>query len=371
MFGLRKTVVVLECDDWDAVPALPVQIDLTADERSELERVMRAHTSERRAVLRSRIVLLAAGGMPAADIAEVLGCVEDTVGKWRARFREYRLAGLGDLPRPGKPLVHGADTRARLIAKACTKPPATDTGQRRARWTYQELADEVGMSRAHAHAILAAADIKPHLVDGWVMSELTPEFFERAGVICGLYVDPPENALVVSIDEKTSIQAKGLTRPDTQAGPGKAGRRDHEYKRNGTQNLFACLEVHSGAITAQTAKTRNTVDFIGFLDYTDEHLPDGTERVIAIVDNLNTHANHEIDVWLTDHPHWEFVYTPTHASWLNQVEIFFSILHRRLLKHGAFDSETDLAEQMLAFVEHYNQTATPFNWTYTGKVLTA
>ena len=227
------------------------------------------------------------------------------------------------------------------------------------------------MSRARAHAILAAADIKPHLVDGWVMSDLTPEFFERASEICGLYVNPPENALVVSIDEKTGIQAKGLVRPDTHAKPGKPGRRDNEYKRNGTMNLFSCLEVHAGSVTAMASKTRNAQDFIGFLDYTDQHLPDDDRRVIAIVDNLSTHSTLEVEEWLEDHPRWEFVFTPTHASWLNQVEIFFSILARRLLKHGAFDSEADLVEQMLAFVEGYNQTAKPFNWTYTGKVLTA
>ncbi|HXG69432.1 MAG TPA: IS630 family transposase [Gemmatimonadaceae bacterium] len=353
------------------MPALPLKIDLTADERAELERIVRAHSAERRLVERARIVLLAAEGLPATDIAELLGCDKNTVNKWRSRFRDRHLDGLGDLPRPGKHLVHGHETRAKLIAKACTRPAALDSGQRRERWTYQELADEVGMSRAHAHSILAAADIKPHLVDGWVMSDLTPEFFERAGEICGLYLDPPENALVVSIDEKTSIQAKGLTRADTSAQPGKPGRRDHEYKRNGTMNLFSCLEVHAGSVTAMTAKTRNTFDFIGFLDYTDQHLPDDGRRVIAILDNLSTHTTPEVDAWLEEHPRWEFVFTPTHASWLNQVEIFFSILARRVLKHGAFDSEADLVEQMLTFVETYNQSAQPFNWTYTGKVLTA
>jgi len=353
------------------MPAVPIQIDLTDDDRAELERIVRAHKSERRLVRRASIVLLAAEGLTAAQIMERVECAEGTVIKWRRRFVQGGLEGLRDAPRSGKPLVYDAHVRAGLIAKACTRPPETETGQRRERWTYHELAEAVGLSTSHAHNILAAADIKPHLVDGWVMSELTPEFYERAAVICGLYVNPPENTLVLSIDEKTGIQAKGLTRPNTHAQPGKPGRRDHEYRRNGTQNLFACLEVHSGSVTAAATKTRNTIDYIAFLDYTHEHLPEGTERVIAIVDNLNTHANHEVDVWLADHPQWEFIYTPKHASWLNQVEIFFSILARRLLKHGVFDSETDLAEQMLAFVELHNQTATPFNWTYTGKLLTA
>ncbi len=353
------------------MPALPVQIDLTADERCELQRIARALSSERRDVDRARIVLLAAEGLPAAEIAQRVGCVRATVTKWRSRFRARGLDGLGDLPRYGGLRTHGDEARARLIAKACTRPPALDNGQRRERWTYADLAREVGMSVSHAHSILQAADIKPHLVHGWVMSDLTPEFFERTSEICGLYLDPPENAIVVSIDEKTGIQAKGLVRPDTHARPGKPGRRDNEYKRNGTMNLFSCLEVHAGSVTAMASKRRSSEDFIGFLDYTNEHLPDDGNRVIAIVDNLSTHSTDAVAEWLEDHPRWEFVFTPTHASWLNQVEIFFSILARQLLKNGAYDSEDDLTEQMLTYVETYNQTAKPFQWTYTGKVLTA
>ncbi|HJW74352.1 MAG TPA: IS630 family transposase [Thermoleophilia bacterium] len=170
-------------------------------------------------------------------------------------------------------------------------------------------------------------------------------------------------------DEKTGIQAKAPTRADVQARPGRPARREHEYTRNGTQNLFAALRVHSGEVSAMPSKTRNRFDLLRFLDQLETEIPAGRE-VIAISDNLSTRTTQEVSDWLADHPRWRFVFTPKHASWLNQVEIVFSILARRLLKRGAFADETDLAQQMLA-VETYNQTARPFNWTYTGKVLTA
>jgi transposase len=346
------------------------KIELADEERAELERIVRSRSAERRLVERAQIVLGAAEGRSAKRIAAAVGCALGTAKKWRARFEERGLEGLGDLPRPGKPLVHGPAARARLIAKACTRPPDTPEGQRRERWTYAELAAEVGMAPSHAHQILRAADIKPHLTDYWVMSELGPGFDAQAAEVCGLYLDPPENTIVLSIDEKTGIQAKGLTRPDTLPKPGRAARRDSEYVRNGTQNLFASLEVHSGEVAAMAAKTRDRFDLIDFLEILDAGIPTG-RKVIAVTDNLSTRTAPEVEEWLADHPRWSFQFTPTHASWLNQVEIFFSILARRLLKHGHFDSEADLVEQMLCFVETYNQTAQPFAWTYTGKVLSA
>jgi hypothetical protein len=229
------------------------------------------------------------------------------------------------------------------------------------------------MSSSHAHTILARADVKRHLSDYWMMSDFSdPQFESGLQDVCGLYVDPPENVLVVSIDEKTGIQAKAPTRPDIPAAPGKPPRREHEYARNGTQCLFACLNVKEGDVLGMPSKTRNRHDLIRFLDQLDADIPvvEG-QQVVAITDNLSTRRTEEVTEWLQAHPRWRFQFTPTHASWLNQVEIFFSILHKRLLKHGAFTSEQDLAEQMLAFIETYNQTAKPFKWTYTGKVLEA
>ena len=349
------------------------RIEVSGDDRAELERIVRAVSSEVRMVERARIVLGAAEGLKGEEIAERVGCSLPTVVKWRGRYAEMGMEGLCDAPRSGAPMTHGAETRALLIAKACTRPPDTAEGARRERWTYEQLGEAVGMSGSQAHVILSRAAIKPHLTDYWIMSDFSREDFEeRTGEICGLYVDPPENVLVVSIDEKTGIQAKAPTKPDRPPAPGKPARRAHEYKRNGTQCLFACLNVQEGDVLAMPSKTRNRFDLIRFLDMLEEEIPvlEG-KKIVAITDNLSTRGTENVNRWLEAHPRWSFQFTPTHASWLNQIEIFFSILYRRLLKHGIFTSEQDLAQQMLAFIETYNQTAKPFKWTYTGKVLAA
>jgi transposase len=355
------------------MPGVAMHIELEPGERRELERIVRAVSSEVRMVLRARIVLCAAEGWPALRIAQEVGCSEPTVCKWRGRYARDRLRGLTDAPRSGAPLTYGPQTRALLIAKACTRPEDTESGQRRERWTYEELGEAVGMSGSQAHVILGRAEIKPHRTDYWMMSDFSqPEFEERLSEICGLYLDPPENVLVVSLDEKTGIQAKTPTKPDLPPAPGRPARREHEYIRNGTQCLFACLKVQEGDVLGMASKTRNRFDLIRFLNHLDSEIPvvEG-QKIIAVSDNLSTRGTKEVQDWLEAHPRWSFQFTPTHASWLNQIEIFFSILYRRLLKHGMFTSEEDLAEQMLAFIETYNQTASPFKWTYTGKVLEA
>jgi len=346
------------------------QIEIAAEDRPVLEKWANARAAERRLVDRARIVLLAGEGRSAREIAEHVGCSLPTVKTWRARYARDGVDGLSDLPKTGRPLTHGPEVRARLIALACTRPPDTPEGMRRERWTHAELAEQVGMSQSQAHVVLRAADLRPHLSEQWVMSELGPDFDAQAAEVCGLYLDPPENAIVVSVDEKTSIAAREPARPDTPPAPGRPARRDSEYLRNGTQNLFAALRVHSGSVSGMTAPTRNQFDFIAFLDQLEAEIPAG-RQIIAILDNLSTHKTQAVEVWLDEHPRWALVFTPKHASWLNQVEIFFSTLTRRLLRHGRFSGPDDLATQMLAFVEHYNLTAKPFAWTYTGKVLAA
>jgi transposase len=349
------------------------RIVVSPEDRAELERIVRSRRAERRMVERAEVVLAAAEGFSAREIAERVGCSIKLAGRWRARYERAGLDGLRDLPRSGRPLTHGPERRALLIAKACTRPPETESGQRRERWTHRELGEQVGISESQAHVILSRAEIKPHRTEYWVMTDFDqPYFEERCSEVCGLYLDPPANALVLSIDEKTSIQAKGLARADTLPKAGKPARRDYEYTRNGTMNLFAALRVHTGETHAMTSQTRNSQDLIRFLDEIDDTVPPAAGRqIIAIMDNLSTHKSKDTKAWLKTHPHWRFVHTPNHASWLNQVECFFGILCRQLLKHGHFNTPQDLAEQMLAYIETRNQTATPFQWTYTGKILAA
>src|SRR5713101_8231423 len=326
------------------MPALAKRSEIGAEDRAELERIVRSSTEEVRMVERAQIVLAAEEGHSAAEIGRLVGCSTNTAQKWRSRYEQDGIAGLGDLPRSGKPLTYSQADRARLIAKACTRPPETPEGAQQERWTYEQLGEAVGMSGSQAHVILSRAEIKPHLTDYWIMSDFSgPEFEERLHEVCGLYVNPPENVLVVSLDEKTGIQAKAPTKPDTPPAQGRPARREHEYKRNGTQCLFAALRVHEGDVLAMRSKTRNRFDLIRFLNHLDSEIPvvEGQE-IVAISDNLSTRGTQEVQDWLEAHPRWRFQFTPTHASWLNQVEIFFSILYRRLLKHGIFNSEDDL-----------------------------
>ncbi|MGO9898656.1 MAG: IS630 family transposase [Solirubrobacteraceae bacterium] len=347
------------------------RIVVSPEDRAELERIVRSRRAGRRMVERAQVVLGAAEGLSAREIAERLGCSEKLAGRWRARYERDGITGLRDAPRSGRPLTHGPEKRALLIAKACTRPPQTESGQRRERWTHRQLGEAVGISESQAHVILSRAEIKPDRTEYWAMTDFDqPQFEQRASEVCGLYHDPPRNALVLSIDEKTTIQAKGLARPDSQPAPGNPARRDYEYARNGTMNLFAALRVHTGETHAMTSTTRNSQDLIRFLDEIDDTIPPAAGReMIAIMDNLSTHKSKETKAWLKTHPHWRFVHTPNHAGWLNQVECLFGILCRQLLKHGHFDTPQDLAEQMLAYIEMRNQTATPFHWTYTGKIV--
>jgi len=352
------------------VAAHAKRIEIAPGDLAVLDEWANAQTIERRLADRARIVLMAGEGRSADVIAERVGRSAETVRRQRASYERHGLDGLRDKPKSGRPLTHGQEIRAKLIALACTRPPDTAEGVRRERWTHRQLADMGGMSESRAHVFLRAADVRPHLTEYWVMSELGPDFDAQAANVCGLYLDPPENAIVVSVDEKTSIAARQPARPDVSPKPGQPTRRDSEYLRNGTTNLFAALQVHSGTVSGMTAQTRNQFDFIAFLDQLETEIPAG-QQVIAILDNLSTHKTDAVRAWLKEHPRWQMVFTPKHASWLNQVEIFFSILTRRLLKHGQFTGPEDLATQMLAYVEHHNLTAQPFAWTYTGKVLTA
>ena len=340
------------------------EITLSDEERVSLEEIVAAATSEQRTVGRARVALLAAEGMANRQIAAEVGLSEQKVAQWRNRFAEHRVAGLADLPRSGRPPVYGHDKRIEVFKTACSPPPEGET-----HWTVRSLADAVGVGKSQVHQILAEADLKPHQVRSWLTS-LDPGFDTKQADVCGLYLSPPENAIVVSIDEKTSIQAREPIRKELPMRPGKPARREFEYKRHGVQALLAGLLVHTGEVIGDVYDRNSRLEFVDFLERLDGQIPAGKE-VHAILDNLQVHKTAEVEAWLAEHPRWSFHFTPTHASWLNQIELFFSILTRRLLRRGIFKSKADLRAQLLAFIDRYNPTAKPFAWTYEGKPLSA
>jgi len=341
---------------------------ITDEERAELQRRVRAHTTPQRTAKRARIVLLAADGLPNRQIAPMVGMNEHTVAQWRRRFAAEGLAGLQDRKRSGRPLVYDHDQRLRIVATVTQEPPDPAS-----HWSHSQLAKalaDMGISASQIGRILADLDIKPHRVRSWITRPDDLGFWERAADICGLYLVPPTNALVLSVDEKTAISARSRAYPTTPAAPGRVARREFEYVRHGTACLMAALDVHSGQVLGSDAPRNDAAHFIAFLEEIDAAVP-AHLAIHLVADNGSSHVARATRGWLAGHPRFHVHHTPPHASWLNQVELFFSILARRLLKHGDFVSRADLVAKLIAFIADYDATAGPFKWTYDGRPLKA
>lgn len=335
-------------------PAPP--ITLGDADRQALASTARAATSAQRDVLRARIVLLAADGVASADIAQRLGTRPATVSKWRGRFARLGMPGLLDEPRPGKAPVYTPEDERRVLALLDRDPPKGF-----ARWNGRLLARELGdVSDHQVWRVLRRHGISLEKRRSWCVST-DPQFARKAADIVGLYMDPPENALVLCVDEKPSIQAleraQGYLRlPNGRALMGFS----HDYTRHGTTTLFAALEVATGQVKAGHYKRRRRREF---LDFMNEVVAEHPGREIHVVlDNLNTHKPKN-DQWLRRHKNVHFHFTPTHASWMNMVEVWFSILTRSALQGASFTSPAQVRRAMDDFIEAYNQTASPFEWT--------
>jgi transposase len=348
-------------------------LELSEDERAELERRANAHTSTVREARRARVVLLCAEGVALRRIAGMVGMDQHQVGEWRRRFLANRLEGLGDQPRSGRPRRLGHDQRLEMAVIATSERDPADPV---ATWSYFEVTQElirrgVEVSVSQVWRVLRAMDIDLSKVRGWLNRRDDPAFWERVRDICGLYLDPPERALVLSVDEKTSIQAKQRKHPDHQPRGGKWRRREFEYIRHGTASLHAALDVHSGEVLAAPIPGKNdSTNFCAFLDDI-ERAVDPTLIVHVILDNGSSHVSRQTKAWFAAHPRWVVHYTPPHASWVNQVELFFSILQRKVIANGNFISRQDLIDKLLAFITNYDQTANPFKWTYAADPLVA
>ena len=332
------------------------EIHLSEEERNQLESWVRKGTMEQRFVERARIVLEAATGKTTKEIAHSLERRPATVSKWRTRFTRQGIAGLSDMPRPGKKAKYDRGTERRILTQLDSAPP---TGY--ATWTGKLLAKALGdVSPYHIWRVLRRHGIHLQRRRSWCVST-DPEFAQKAADIVGLYLDPPENAVVISVDEKPAIQAleraQGWLRlPDGQAVRGFS----HEYKRHGTTTLFAALEVSTGLVQTAHYPRRRRREFLDFMNnivtlYADTELH-------VILDNLNTHKPKN-DRWLARHPNVHFHYTPTHASWLNQVECWFSILWRQALRGLSALSPREVRKAIDAFTKAYCRQAHPFEWT--------
>lgn len=331
------------------------EIKLSDADRAHLEKLSRSHSAERRMVERATILLACAEGKQNQQVAQEMGVSTVRVGKWRSRFALRGLPGLKDEQRSGKPAVHGTAFRDRLLAQLEKTPP-----EGFARWDCPTLAETLGVSKAAVWGALRKEGIHLHRARSWCIST-DPEFTEKAADIVGLYLNPPLNALVLSVDEKPSIQAlerqSGYvqTRDKTWVKAYKS-----TYKRHGTLNLFAALNVATGEIKGQTTQTKTRDDFRQFMASLVEDEPLHRE-IHVILDNYCTHKRNED--WLADlgRPVY-FHYTPTSASWLNQIEIWFGILSRKTLKQASFTSTDDLKNAIEAFISRHNQQAQPFKW---------
>jgi transposase/transposase-like protein len=331
-------------------------IILTAAEQAELERLVRSTKTEHRMRIKARIVLLAADGAATRAIAREIGCTTGTASKWRVRYARDRLAGFSEIGNRGPKPKYGPEAGRRILALLDEKPPAGY-----ANWTAPLLAKALcDVHEQYIWRFLRAQKIDLSGRKSWCESS-DPDFVVKAAEIVGLYIAPPENAIVLAIDEKPSIQAleraQGyLKLPNGRSITGQS----HDYKRHGTTTLFAALDVVTGKVSGRHSKRRRRVEFLAFMNEVIAPYPD--QEIHVILDNLSTHKPKR-DMWLARHKNVHFHYTPTHTSWLNQVEIWFSILTGKSLNGASFNAVDELKAHIDAFIKDYNETAKPFVWT--------
>jgi transposase len=361
------------------MPLRAVQVVLSASERKTLKKRVRGAKTPRRDWVRAQVILLAARGWRSARIAAELRCGQDTVRKWRGRFAAEGLDGLADRPRSGRPRRISEADRAAVVALACQLP--AETGVPLSRWTGPELRREaeerglvqVAVSESSLLRILAENPVKPWRYQSWITPR-DPAFEAKASVILDLYqgfyqgrpLNPGDR--VLSVDAKPSIQARRRVQPVRPAAPGRVMRVEHEYERGGALALLACYDVHAGTVSATTPKTTGIAPFMDLIGQVMEK-PEykNAPRVFVIVDNGSDHRGQAAaDRLRRAHPNAIMIHTPVHASWLNQVEIFFSVIQKKVISPNDFSSLEKLSQTLLAFIERYNRTAKPFNWKYTA-----
>lgn len=336
------------------------QVVISESDRMILERTFRKHKASADEKTRAHIILLAAEGLQNTEIAKRTKTSRVAVTKWRGRFIEKGLEGLGDAPRSGRPRVIGSKQIEQVVQKTIKEKPKDRT-----HWSVRSMAKETGISKTKISLIWQAHQLRPHMEETFKLSK-DPHFTEKLKDVVGLYMSPPSNAVVFSVDEKTQIQALDRTQPSLPFGTGRNGTRTHDYVRNGTCCLFAALNALSGSVISKCTQKHDHKDFLGFLNQLDEAVESDLD-VHLILDNYSTHKHSKVKAWLQKHPRFKFHFIPTSSSWLNIVERFFGKITDERIRRGAFKSVRELIEAIDSYIENHNEDPKPFVWTKTAE----
>lgn len=332
-------------------------------DRAELKTWLRRKTTLGGEALRARILLALDEGASVTEIADRLHVSRPTVYTWKRRYAKEGLDGLPDRPRPGRPTTLDEKTVREILFLTTQRIPKEAT-----HWSTRLMARYAGVTQWQVRNVWAAADLKPHRLKSFKMSN-DPEFAEKVIDVVGLYLNPPTSALVLSVDEKTQIQALDRTQPLLPLRPGQIERRTHDYKRHGTTSLYAAFDVATGHVMGRITKRHRASEFIDFLRQIDRAIPDDLDLHL-ILDNSSTHKTEKVQAFLDDHPRFHFHFTPTSASWLNAVESWFSQLERRAIYRGVFTSVAELRNEIRRYIEVHNDcTAKPFKWTKSAQAI--
>lgn len=327
---------------------------LDSDEREELQRLQRASSVAAGVSRRAQAVLLMADNVPGVEIAQRTGYTPVQISRIRQRFAQQRLDGIEDRPRSGRPRLATARKIAQVVAQTLKPPPRGLT-----HWSARDMAKRTGLSHMTVHRIWRAHGLKPHRVETFKFST-DPDAEEKIRDIVGLYLNPPDNAAVLCIDEKTQIQALDRTQPLLPLRPGLPARQTHDYRRNGLTSLYAALDVARGKVLGECSARHTSADFLRFLKKVARQY---RGELHVILDNSSTHKTPAVNEWLAKHPRVHFHFTPTGASWLNLVEVWFGIITRKSIRRGSFPNVRALIKHIQAFIEHWNNDPVPFVWT--------
>ena len=340
------------------------EIELSETDRAELESLARSRALPAALVRRARIVLMSAHGQSNAEISGTLAVSQPTVGMWRKRFLTRGIAGLyGEKP-SGRPRTYDEGQVARLMRRALSTQPKDAT-----HWSMRGFAKASGISKSSVQRYFSLFGIQPHRAKSFKLSS-DPFFVEKVRDIVGLYLNPPEKALVLCVDEKSQIQALERTQPVLPMGLGYVEGITHDYVRHGTTTLFAALDLTHGKLIGQCKARHRHQEFISFLNHVDENVPADLD-IHLILDNYGTHKHAKVRAWLARHPRYHLHFTPTYASWINQVERWFAIISQRAIRRGSFRNVRELRQRIEQFIERYNHDPRPFKWTATAESILA